>query len=411
MNVRAERFPLFDALRAIAALSVLVYHAGYYAFLRHPHSQVAQYTARLDVGVTIFFLISGFLLYRPFVRSRLQDEPMPRLTAYAWRRFLRIVPAYWVALTIVALWLSSTPRVFTPNGVPIYYGFAQIYYYGYGVGGIGQAWTLCVEVTFYAFLPLWALAMRAASRGDRRRRLITELVGLAVLFVVGSAYQWWALNQVDLTSLGSLPYLMPLPNFLDQFAVGMAVAVVSVWYEGRELSAPLRFVQRLPIACWAVAVIALWAASTQLGINAYLQHPYTRSMFVGRHELFTLIALAMLLPAVFAVPGRGLVGRVLASRPLRYMGLISYGFYLYHLAVMRQLQSWLGRWGDFGQRFAVFLAVGLVAAAVLATISYYVVERPALRLKRLVAPVREGERGEAIAEPAPASPSTLPRGA
>ena len=134
-------------------------------------------------------------------------------------------------------------------------------------------------------------------------------------------------------------------------------------------------------------------------------------MFVERHELFTLIALAMLLPAVFAVPGRGLVGGVLASRPLRYLGLISYSFYLYHLAVMRQLQSWLGTWGDFGQRFAVFLGAGLAAATVIATISYYGVERPALRLKRFVSPLRPAERGEAIAETTPASPSTLPRGA
>jgi len=86
VNVHANRFPLFDSLRAIAAISVLLFHAALFRLL-HVASPLRPYTAHLDVGVTIFFMISGFLLYRPFVRARLQGEESPHVPAYAWRRW------------------------------------------------------------------------------------------------------------------------------------------------------------------------------------------------------------------------------------------------------------------------------------------------------------------------------------
>jgi len=93
MTARATRFPLFDSLRAIAALSVVAFHALYQSFLLvRPQSSLVPYAARLNVGVVVFFCISAFLLYRPFVLARLRGDALPAVGAYAWRRFLRIVP-------------------------------------------------------------------------------------------------------------------------------------------------------------------------------------------------------------------------------------------------------------------------------------------------------------------------------
>jgi peptidoglycan/LPS O-acetylase OafA/YrhL len=101
-----ERFPLFDALRAIAALSVLVTHcSGLTGF--NSDNPLGAITARLNVGVTIFFVISGFLLYRPFVAARLEGRPAPSPLGYARRRALRIVPGYWVELTALAVFLTK----------------------------------------------------------------------------------------------------------------------------------------------------------------------------------------------------------------------------------------------------------------------------------------------------------------
>src|SRR4051812_10841150 len=124
MNVRAARFPLFDSLRAIAALSVLGFHAAFAAGVYNSDSPLRPFTLRLDVGVSVFFLISGFLLYRPFVKARMAGVKPPATGPYAWRRFLRIVPAYWVALTVIALWLP-VHDVFTSAHWPLYYGFGQ----------------------------------------------------------------------------------------------------------------------------------------------------------------------------------------------------------------------------------------------------------------------------------------------
>jgi peptidoglycan/LPS O-acetylase OafA/YrhL len=383
VNVRSGRFPLFDSLRAIAALSVLAFHAGYIAYYTAT-TPLRQYTSHLDVGVTIFFLISGFLLYRPFARARMLDEPTPHTGAYAWRRFLRIVPAYWVALTVVAIWMSLD-GVFTAGGIPTFYGFAQIYDAKDSLGGIGQAWTLCVEVTFYAFLPLWAFMMRRVRGGGVR----AELVALALLWVASLGYKAWALTQTGPTDLGSAPYLQPLPNFLDQFAVGMALAVISVHVE--QLETPPRWVEWIRAHTWvpwAGAAVAFWFVSTQIGFSGELIQHYSRRMFVGRHELYTLIAFCLIVPAIVAEPGRGLAGRVLGNRVLTYLGVVSYGIYLYHYAVVKQLEDWIGP-GEGGPllfRFLVYFIVGAAGATLLASISYYVVERPALRLRRFVSP-------------------------
>jgi peptidoglycan/LPS O-acetylase OafA/YrhL len=403
VNVHAGRFPLFDSLRAIAALSVLGFHAGYFAFYT-ADTPLRQYTSHLDVGVTVFFLISGFLLYRPFVRARLRDEPPPATGAYAWRRFLRIVPAYWVALTVVAIWLSID-GVFTASGIPTFYGFAQIYDAKDSLGGIGQAWTLCVEVTFYAFLPLWALLMRRVRGGVR-----SELVALALLWLFSLAYKVWALRQTGPTDLGSAPYLQPLPNFLDQFAVGMALAVLSVHVEMSErLPRWVELVRRHSWVPWLGAAVLFWVVSTRIGFSGELIQAYSRRMFLGRHELYTVIALLLILPAIFTEPGRGLVGRVLGNRVLTYLGLVSFGIYLYHFAVLHQIQDWLGA-GEGGPllvRLAIYVGVGMLGATAIASLSYYLVERPALRLKRLVGPPAPVERGEATEEPIATAASTV----
>jgi peptidoglycan/LPS O-acetylase OafA/YrhL len=401
MNARADRFPLFDSLRAIAAISVLGFHAAFFQLVTSD-TPIRAYTAHLDVGVTVFFLISGFLLYRPFVRARLKGEQTPHTGAYAWRRFLRITPAYWVALTVVTIWLS-VDGVFTLRGIPTYYGFAQIYDFKTSLGGIGQAWTLCVEVTFYAFLPLWALFMRRVGGGVRR-----ELVALALLWVASLAYKVWALKQVGPNDLTNGPYLQPLPNFLDQFAMGMALAVLSVQIELRDRVPPwAELLRRHDWIAWLFAAIAFWLVSTQIGFTGRPFEGASRREFLGRHELYSLVALGLVVSAIFAVPGRGLAGRVLGNRVLSYLGLISYGIYLYHFAVVHQVNEWIGH-SIGGPAELQLLATGALAvlgAALIASLSYYVVERPALRLKRLVSPPVPAERGEATTEPAPPLPA------
>lgn len=184
------RFPLFDSLRALAALSVFAVHLPF-GYRMAPGNPLRPYLLNLNVGVAVFFLISGFLLYRPFARARLGGARGPALRPYAVRRLLRIVPAYWVALPCVVLLLGpsgeglTATRVFSAHGVPAYFGFAQVYDSHTLLGGISAAWSLCVELSFYALLPLWALLMLRLPCLSARGFLRSELLGLAVLFAIG----------------------------------------------------------------------------------------------------------------------------------------------------------------------------------------------------------------------------------
>ena len=402
MASRTQRFPLMDSLRAIAVLGVLVAHASFYISL---HSTNKLNDWRVDSGVTLFFVISGFLIYRPWVRARLRGQPSPLVRVYAWRRLLRIVPGYWVALTAIAIALSFS-AVFTWSGAPVYYGFAQTYFWEKTGGALVQAWSLCVEMAFYVFVPLYALGLARLRASDPARRLRHELIGVAALFAFSALYKVWAvqagtLERPDL----SAPLQLNLFAFLDQFAVGMGLAVASVWYEQRkELPAPLRLVDRAPWVPWLFAAVALYVVSFQIGLKGNVFTPFGHFQYFERHYLYLAIATGLVLPAMFGDYTRGWVRRLLANKVLLYIGVISYGIFLYHFFVLEALHR-----VEFGEVVPnewgwLWLVAGVGGGVLLATLSWYLVERPFLRLKDRVGgpgllPVDQGSGLASAAEP------------
>jgi peptidoglycan/LPS O-acetylase OafA/YrhL len=386
-----------DAMRAIAALAVFAFHGIAQANLQYRDDvdPLRALAAHLDVGVSIFFVISGVLLYRPFAAARLRGEPLPAVGAYAWRRFLRIVPGYWVALTAAAL---IVPLSYVFDHPLRYYGFAQIYDGASVPGGLGQAWTLCVELTFYAFLPLWALLLRRLRGGVR-----TELLMLAGLYAASVAYQVLALGHADPRQLSGPAgvWLMPLPAQLDVFALGMGLAVLSA--APRHEAAAARLARRAPWG-WALAAAAFAAVGLGIGLQGTPREAYSDLQWLGQHQLYALVGVGLLAPAVFG--GEGLLHRLLAHRALLWTGLVSYGLYLYHVPVLTLLrQHWLSPTTDF----PLFVAAGLAISLALAALSYYLVERPALVLKDRVGGDRRGQVAGAAS--APVAPPAQPESA
>lgn len=393
MNARATRFPLFDSLRAIAALAIFGTHAAIY--LGVGGGALRPYAARLDVGVYIFFVISGFLLYRPFVRARLGDRAAPSAVAYGWRRLLRIAPAYWVALTICALWLGQH-YVFEPQNAAWYYLIGQSYQPTLAIGGLTQAWSLTVEVAFYVFLPLYALGMRSLPVGEPEARFRSELWGLALLAVLGLACTTLAAR----TGIAGGRLQLTLPSFLHVFAAGMLLAVLSVRYQERDLPSWIRPLDRFPGLAWAVALVAFLVVS-KVGADAPSGQHTTTAHWVSRSSLYVVIGLAVVTPAVFGDQTRGLVRRVLANRVLLWIGLVSYSLFLYHRAVTSQVDKW--GLGSAPIAWVVALTLSLAVSAV----SYYLVERPAISLKGWVKARPEPPPTEAIEEPAPSAPARV----
>jgi peptidoglycan/LPS O-acetylase OafA/YrhL len=384
---RNPRFQLFDSLRAIAALSVLAFHIAF-VLEGFTDDTWGRYATQLNIGVTIFFLISGFLLYRPFVRARYAREPLPGIRAYATRRLFRIVPAYWVALVGIALWIDLESVFDRPW---LHFTFLHIYNQTDLLTGVGHTWTLAVEMTFYLFLPVWAILMRSVPRGgDDRQFVLREALPLAAIFAVGLLWNLTQVKHVNGLVLFS-PEVATLPRFLDHFALGMGLAVASVVLAGRERR-PLavRVVERYPWLPWALALVGFVVLSN-LG-SSYI----SAGIEPVRHELRGLIALCVLLPAVFGEASGGAVRRLLAWPPLVWVGLVSYSLYLWHPAIAQKIV-----YTDLDESigWVVPAVLAAVASLAVAAIGFYLVERPALRLgRRLTSGGRRETSGDPGAE-------------
>jgi peptidoglycan/LPS O-acetylase OafA/YrhL len=370
------RFPLFDGLRAIAAGSILVTHVAAITTF-NISNRLGAYTARLNMGVAFFFVISGFLLYRPFLAARFAGRPVPRIRDYARRRVLRIVPAYWLALTLLAA-VVGLCGVFTGDWWK-YYFFLQNQSQATTLCGIGAAWSLCIEAAFYVALPVWALLMARVQRGRPTRTMLRlELAALLAVSLVAIGARTWAFaaygrqSDVDISLLGNA----------DWFAYGMVLALASVMLAGRERqSRVVRVISDHPWLPWLLAAFLWWLDATQLGMDRNLPPVYNGSRWLAEHLIFPLIGFLLALPAVFGDPRRGLPRRVLGNPLLAWVGLVSYGVFLWHQPLMTPL---LNHGGDDiipGMPF-VSLLVSLTAVTLaIAAASYYIVERPILRFK------------------------------
>lgn len=361
------RFPLIDGVRALAAVTILFYHAG-----TESHTTgVGALIAELSIGVPVFFLISGFLLYRPFVAADVLGAPPIGAGPFLWRRALRIVPLYWFALTVVALTtFESTARpggFFSGEPGWIFYAFGQVYDAGAFGGGLQQAWTLCIEVTFYLVLPLYALMAAAIRR--RGGGLAGDLIVLLAFAVASQVFRVWITNSADTAHL-----VRTLPAFFYLFAFGMALAVLSVYAQRPGTARAVARIGGLrPEVAWAAA-IALYC------LLAWV----IRDTHKGRLIDITqgVIAALVLLPAVFDDGRRTAVRRFLGHPVVAWLGLVSYGLYLWHPQVLSALHhvSITDRIVSHG--FIPSALLLLVCTAALSGVTYYAIERPVLKLKR-----------------------------
>jgi peptidoglycan/LPS O-acetylase OafA/YrhL len=372
--MQPTRFALFDSLRAIAAIGVVVFHSSIFSKVVF-ESRWGSLGAHLNVGVALFFLISGFLLYRPYAVAFLRGSEPPRLLAYAKRRFLRIMPAYWVALTLLALW-PGLKGVFTGDWW-VYYGLLQSYRLQWFWGGIGPAWSLSVEVAYYALLPFLAAAIaRLASRRQRHARARITFAALCVLGAGGLAF------RVALHLSGYTSPMSSLPACLLWFAVGMSFAVASVELADRpERSRAARFVIEHPTACWALA-IALYVGFSLSSLAPPPMQPPTLVDDLTEQVAFALIAALVMAPAVFGESAGGLPRRILASPALTRIGLWSYGIFLWHHPLLGTLpEHGLDRLVP-GSAFLSLTLVIVPVAIACGWLSHRFVEAPAMRLGR-----------------------------
>ncbi len=338
--VARRHFPSLDGLRAVAVMVVIVGHHGY---------PIAGVPA--DLGVSAFFVLSGFLITRLLMREQASSGTVSLTRFYA-RRTIRIFPAYYAFL----LFSFVLDRIQGSHWSPTL-GLSAVTYtvnyfnafHHHPSNSISHAWSLAVEEQFYL---LWPLAfVLLAKRG--RRALITGVAIAAALAVVRRS--WLTMHGADVAYLYNA-----FDTRFDNLAVGCLLALAAD-YEG-----VARGIERVSRRMWyPLVTLALLFVSRELTPASY---HYTAGFTVNALLLMVLIGQLMLL---YDRP----LWRWLEHPVTRYLGLVSYPMYLYH------------QWGDSVGRHAAsgelpVFVIGLFATILLATGSYLVIERPFLRLKR-----------------------------
>ena len=318
-----DRVASLTGVRALAALLVLGTHAAYTTG-KYTHGFVGLVYSRMEIGVPIFFVLSGFLLFGPWVTAATAGGAPPSLARYTWHRIRRIMPAY--VVTVLAAYLIYHFRDGGPNPGHTWVGLlrnltlTQIYtdnymFNGYLHQGLTQMWSLAVEVAFYVALPIMAYVLLVVLC-RRRWRPVLLLTGLLALTLVSPA--WMVL--VHTTHFLPEGARLWLPGYLAWFIGGMVLTVLKA----------------MGVRCYGFIAVPLAVISYLIASTPIAGEPTTSPTGLAQAlvKVGFYTAVATLVVAPLALGDRGWYARLLSTRPMVWLGEISYEIFLVHLVVM-----------------------------------------------------------------------------
>ncbi len=339
------------------------------------HGWTGAVLARLDFGVTLFFILSGFLLSRPFLLAIARGEPHPSWRHYLWKRALRILPLYWLVVVVAFLVDPANEDAGWQDWLT-HLTLTQLYRHDLLASSLTQMWSLCTEVAFYILLPPLCVLL-TVSRRHSGLHLPTLLGRTAVLCVLGVAWQ---------VTVATIPgnkghYAQWLPGLLPWFLVGMVFAAVSASAVVSPREGVLdRLAGDLP-GCWFLAAGVFAIACSPIAGPRLLITPGAWEAG-AKLVLYAVAGAFFVLPLVFGPEHQG-AARSRLSGPVPYwLGDISYGIFAIHMLVLNLVFRVTGI-EIFTGRFLLVLVLTLLATLILASLTFPFFERPILRAKNV----------------------------
>jgi peptidoglycan/LPS O-acetylase OafA/YrhL len=383
----AREIPALDGVRALAALSVVFFHS----FQLLPPRKVVlgvDVTTQWNyaqTGVHLFFVLSGFLLFLPYARAMLQGRPLPSTRRFYARRAMRILPIYWVCLGVLVL--VQLPRFVSVTGAENIVSHVFLVhddFRAFNRAINGPFWTLALEAQFYLVLPIFAWCIAKVVGATRSAlRLALAVCGLLVAALALRALDAFAQSQLG--SLHGLAYgavwwstLLTQGiqgKFLEVFALGMLCAVCYlVLIEQRRVSSAV--VRNVGLASICMAGVAYAWLPRLLQTDYFIVPQSDLLAAYGKPldlfgPLLTGAGYAALMLAVLLLGGP--LAAIFSWAPLRFIGVMSYSLYLWHL-------PFVAGWMPYMHTLS--LPWRVATAFAVAYLSYLLLERPFLAGRR-----------------------------
>jgi len=370
----SKRNSALDSLRGLSTILIVVYHISFVSGYTVAHANSSgAYIDRLNIGVAIFFVLSGFLIFRPFAHSLIHGSPLPKTRNYYLKRAARILPGYWLALFVLA-GLDALTIVNTSGfirNVFIVHSFTEHNVFT----GIRQAWTLVIEMSFYVVVPAFAYVfVRQTKRRNGPVVVSTLLKALSFLFLGAYAFRLF-IHQIDFWFLDTAHIW--LPSHMDTLALGMGLAVlVEAPASAKTLLKVKNFIAN-HTGSFVVCSVFVWLISANINMAIGLNRTEFHIDLLG-HFLYGIAS--VLLVAPFCVDSQALLVKAVSFRLFTWLGTISYGIYLWHMAFLggNFAEKYMPYTENDGQVLLRFLVV-IPASIAIASLSYCVLERPIMR--------------------------------
>lgn len=408
---------VLDGVRAIACLAVLSYHTNLltrtYGVWDPTGGAIKNLFASLvyfgESGVILFFLLSGFLLFLPFAKALLFDGPWPSILRFYLRRIFRIVPGYFAALFLIILFFH--PDFFhSVHRADLWALLTFRMNDALSQQVNGPFWTLAIEFQFYMLLPiLTGLFCLIVRRGSLSWRMVKLTLCLLVMLTWGLLTRWWGLS---VPSTGPLNFAQNLfiqikpfvygddtGKYFESFAVGMLLSMLYIYTQ----NAPKGESWRTRFQQWSPWILLTGLITLGILSIFHLHYIDIRLDPLGSHTLSSLhtyldsntfeLIWQMWQPIGYSLSyglcmyallyGTSRLKWPLELPILRWIGLISFSLYMWHLpllflymnAILPQIRNW-GRYMAYVGIVAWILFV--IFPIVLAL--YRWVEMPGVRL-------------------------------